>query len=204
MKLYFVRHGQTEFNRMGRIQGGNIDSPLTLSGVEGAKTAGKKLAEVVFDQVYVSPLERAKDTAQYIMAENNDIDQPPLIEERDFRELEFGEWEGQLIKEIQGEIQYQYLKTQPEKYDPSAFSGESYQQLVARSRRALELIINNQLNASNILIVSHGITLTTLIKSLEGKKQADYRESGLLDNTSISIMETTDEGQTFQLVAYNS
>lgn len=204
MKVYFVRHGQTEFNHIGRIQGGRIDSPLTQVGIEGAKKAGQRLAEVKFDQIYASPLQRAKDTASYIMAENNDPNQPGIIEEINFRELQFGNWEGQFIHDIKEEPQYANLKNQPENYDPSGHEGESYQQLVARSQQALAKIIKEQATADNLLIVSHGITLTTLIKSLEGKEQAAYRESGLLANTSISIMETDNDGRSFELIAYNS
>ncbi|MBP1041361.1 histidine phosphatase family protein [Vagococcus sp. BWB3-3] len=204
MKLYFVRHGQTEFNHIGRIQGGRIDSPLTQKGIEGAKKVGKRLSEIKFNQVYVSPLQRAKDTASFIMAENKDSDQPAIIEETNFRELQFGQWEGQLITDIEGERQYVNLKTRPEKYDPSQHQGESYQQLVERSRHALNKIISHHSEAANLLIVSHGITLTTLLKDLEGKELSAYRESGLLDNTSISIMETDDEGLNFTLIAYNS
>lgn len=204
MKLYFVRHGQTEFNHIGRIQGGKIDSPLTQLGINGAKKAGERLSDIKFNQVYASPLQRAKDTASYIMAENNDINQPAIIEETNFRELQFGQWEGQFIADIKEEPQYLNLKAQPEKYDPSHHRGESYQQLVERSRQALTKIIKQHPATASILVVSHGITLTTLIKALEGKQQSAYRESGLLDNTSISIMETNDKGQTFQLIAYNS
>lgn len=204
MKLYFVRHGQTEFNQVGKIQGGTVDSPLTLAGIEGARHAGKRLANVTFDQVYASPQKRAKDTALYIMAENKDTNPPAIIEESKFRELAFGQWEGRLITEVQGEAQYHYLKKQPERYDPQHFHGESYQQLVKRSRQALSEVIAKQPEAANLLIVSHGITLTTLIKALEGKGQKDYRESGLLDNTSISIIETQDRGQSYELITYNS
>lgn len=204
MKVYFVRHGQTEFNQIGRIQGGKIDSPLTQVGIAGAKKAGERLADIKFNQVYASPLKRAKDTAGYIMSESNDKNYPAIIEETNFRELEFGQWEGQFISDIKEEAQYLNLKTQPAKYDPSHHQGESYQELVARSCQTLSKIISEQPIEANLLIVSHGITLTTLIKALEGKEQVAYRESGLLDNTSISIMETNNAGQTFKLIAYNS
>lgn len=204
MQIYFVRHGQTEFNLEGRIQGGHIDSPLTAIGIEGAKAAGRRLSDITFDRVYSSPLKRAKDTALIIMEENRGTEKTHLIEESDFRELGFGEWEGQLIQEMIGKEQFDYLKNQPEKYDPSQTGGETYQELVKRSNQALQKCLDRNSKAETILIVSHGITLTTLIKFLEGKPQASYRESGLLDNTSISIVETKDQGRHYQVLAYNS
>ena len=64
--FYFVRHGETLFNRKGRIQG-VCDSPLTGNGIKQAEKAGEALKEIYFDRAYVSPSERAMDTAELIL-----------------------------------------------------------------------------------------------------------------------------------------
>lgn len=67
MKLYFIRHGRTEWNEEGRLQGANGDSPLLPASVEQLEKLGKHLATVPFDAAYASDLPRAVHTAQIIL-----------------------------------------------------------------------------------------------------------------------------------------
>ena len=63
--LYFVRHGQTAWNDIGRFQG-STDVPLNLLGIEQAEKAALALKDIHFDAIYSSPLNRAQVTAQTI------------------------------------------------------------------------------------------------------------------------------------------
>ena len=63
MEITFVRHGQTEWNSLGKQQG-KEDIPLNSRGIEQAKQTAQLLADRQFDRVYCSPLQRAKQTAQ--------------------------------------------------------------------------------------------------------------------------------------------
>ena len=63
--LYFVRHGQTAWNDIGRFQG-STDVPLNLLGIEQAEKAALALKYIHFDAIYSSPLNRAQVTAQTI------------------------------------------------------------------------------------------------------------------------------------------
>lgn len=65
-----MRHGETEFNQLLKIQGW-MDSPLTESGLEVAYLAGLGLREIQFDTAYSSDLLRAKRTAEIILKQNN-------------------------------------------------------------------------------------------------------------------------------------
>ncbi|TYK31768.1 histidine phosphatase family protein, partial [Bacteroides pyogenes] len=65
MKLYFVRHGETEWNTQRRFQG-RKNSPLTARGEEQAKKIAEQLKEIPFTSLYSSSLGRAKKTAQEI------------------------------------------------------------------------------------------------------------------------------------------
>ena len=69
LTYYWVRHGETEANRAGILQG-QSDFPLTESGKEGAIKTGVYLSKVAFDHLYVSDLERATRTAIMILDEN--------------------------------------------------------------------------------------------------------------------------------------
>ena len=64
--IFLVRHGETEWNKLNRLQG-NQDSPLTKNGIKQAHEVKKSLEQYVIDKAYVSPLKRARDTIDIIL-----------------------------------------------------------------------------------------------------------------------------------------
>ncbi|WP_019791987.1 histidine phosphatase family protein, partial [Streptococcus sobrinus] len=70
MRLFFVRHGKTQWNLEGRFQGSKGDSPLLEESVENLKKLGHYLSAIHFDKVYTSDLKRARDTAMLVMEAN--------------------------------------------------------------------------------------------------------------------------------------
>lgn len=70
--FYLVRHGQTRLNRSRRLQG-TTNSPLTKKGIRMAKRLGQELKNIRFEAVYTSDLQRTKETARYILAENKQV-----------------------------------------------------------------------------------------------------------------------------------
>ena len=78
MKVTFVRHGQTDWNKVGKQQG-RMDIPLNATGIEQAHQTAELLKSEPFDRVYSSPLTRARQTAE-IICENRDI--PIILEPR--------------------------------------------------------------------------------------------------------------------------
>jgi len=90
--IYIVRHGQTNDNAIGRY-GGRIDTPLNQKGIEQAYELHEKLKNVKFDKVFVSPLQRAYQTAN-IICSNEKIKDERIIERDN------GELEGRLKTEI--------------------------------------------------------------------------------------------------------
>lgn len=186
-KVYFVRHGKTEYNLHNIFQGGLSDSPLLPIGIQAAKEAGQYLKNVSFEAAYVSPQKRASDTAKLVIAENNQ----PLLnleESPEFREMEFGDWDGKVFTHFTEEYQYKMLKENPEKYDPSAFNGESYHELAKRSSEKLADIVGKTTDG-NILVVAHAIVISTLIAYLVEGNVGNVRNNGLVDNASVTILE---------------
>ena len=94
-KLLIVRHGQSEWNALGRWQG-QADPPLTDLGANQAKMATKKLG--LFDLIVSSPLERAKNTAS-IISETMGVG--PVRTEKDLMERDAGPWQGLTRLEIE-------------------------------------------------------------------------------------------------------
>jgi probable phosphoglycerate mutase len=93
LTIYAVRHGQTIFNLMDRVQGIS-DGILTEKGISGAVNMGKGLRDVKFSAVYSSDLKRAIDTARIALEQNRATKNWVVIEKPELREVSFGIFEG--------------------------------------------------------------------------------------------------------------
>jgi probable phosphoglycerate mutase len=93
LTIYAVRHGQTIFNLMDRVQGIS-DGILTERGITGAVNMGKGLRDVPFRAVYSSDLKRASETARLAMVENQATKKWTIVEKPELREVSFGIFEG--------------------------------------------------------------------------------------------------------------
>ncbi|MGM9940662.1 MAG: histidine phosphatase family protein [Bulleidia sp.] len=155
MKLtyYFVRHGETLFNAMRRIQG-ITDSPLTEKGIEQAKQARKALETVWFHHAYVSPSERCIDTCTYILEGRNMHAQ--ILD--DLHEHSFGELEGYDDDESR-----QIFQSHKDAFDFRSWGGENRDDVRERIGRVLAHTQAHAQDGDHILLVSHGaMTLTYL------------------------------------------
>lgn len=190
MKLYFVRHGKTQWNKEGRFQGANGDSPLLEEAYETITKLGKRLAFVTFDEVYSSDLKRAVDTAQLIMAQNHS--RRDVIQTKSLREWHLGKLEGQKISLVQSiyPSQMNAFRHNLGVFKAQTFEAESVYQAAHRLAAFLEETIDKELE--NILLVGHGAHLTASIRSLLGFEPALLRAEGGLDNASLTIIETDD------------
>ena len=142
-KLLIVRHGQSEWNALGRWQG-QADPPLTDVGENQAKKATKKLG--LFDSIVSSPLQRAKNTAS-IISEITGVG--PVTTEIGLIERDAGPWEGLTRIEIEkGWPGFLDSGHRPEGY-------ESDPDLLLRIFEVLKKISKSSKNSDSILIVSH-------------------------------------------------
>jgi probable phosphoglycerate mutase len=99
LRLLLVRHGETEWNRVSRFQGG-IDVPLNDNGRSQAQQAGEFLKDVPIDFAITSPMLRPKETAEIILKYHPKVE---LELQEEFREINHGLWEGKLESEIRQE-----------------------------------------------------------------------------------------------------
>ena len=87
--VYFVRHGETYFNRFARLQGWS-DTPLTEKGEMDAKKIGQVLADLRIDYLFSSDLKRAVDTARLLIADHLTATVKEPIQKKFFREVFYG------------------------------------------------------------------------------------------------------------------
>ena len=98
MKLYFIRHGRTEWNEEGRFQGSNGDSPLLPASIHQLEKLGKHLATVPFDAAFASDLPRTVHTAQILL---DQLETPLELQATPaLREWNLGKLEGAKISTI--------------------------------------------------------------------------------------------------------
>ena len=177
----FVRHGETLFNRKGRIQG-VCDSPLSENGKKQADQAKEALREVWFHHVFVSPAERCIDTADHILA-GRDI-QPEII--RDLHEVDFGKMEGTRFTSHPDELRYCFAK-----HDFASVNGESSDHAAARIQNVMKRILDRCENGDHVLIVSHGYIELFLMKAVlhmdveTEQEKADREGRNIIPNCGI-------------------
>ena len=201
MQIYLTRHGKTEWNQERRFQGMYGDSPLLPTSYEEVRQLGQHLTSIPFEAIYVSPSKRTLETAKTIQKElAQDV---PLFVDEDLREMGYGKLEGQQIDEMHalyGEDLIN-LRYHLDRYDPSAFQGETPQAMLTRMQRAIQKAI--AAHEGPILIVGHGASLTAAIRHLLGKSLAELRSEGGLQNNSLTILEMKKDTPTFELVLWD-
>lgn len=191
-KLYFVRHGKTEYNLANRVQGGDVDSPLLLDSKEDAIKTGVALQKEQIPRIIASPQHRAVETMELI---TNQFKHPFTVHFTDkFKELRYGDWEGAFIPALQENSpeMFYHLREKPELYNPKEIKGESYTDLIKRGTQAVQTACAAFPN-QDLLFVGHSITITCTMLSLLGKEIKDLRSAPPLENTSISVLDLSDD-----------
>ena len=149
-QIYFLRHGQTDNNREGRMQG-RVDIPLNETGRAQARCAAQRLKSISFDAVYSSPLRRAVETAQIVTGLPT---QEINIEPRAI-ELGFGIWDNRLHAELEKETeQFDILWDETDKYVPPQ-GAEPLEDLMTRVHAMLQELAARHAGG-RILVTTHG------------------------------------------------
>lgn len=145
MKIYVVRHGQTDYNINGLFQG-RKDIPLNSVGIKQAEETAQKFKNIPVDIILVSPLTRAKETAKYI---SNVTGVKPIIEQ-DLIERNFGDMEGKPNRE---DCNIKMLLDYEKNYN--ICNVEPIQSLFKRVSDCLDKIIDKYMG-KNVVLVTHG------------------------------------------------
>lgn len=192
MKIYMIRHGETDWNVENKLQG-RSDIPLNEKGRQLAKITGEALREVPFSAIYTSPLKRAKETALLIRRDRN----IPIYEEERIQEVSFGIYEGFHCSEKKYDIpdpQFIDFFKKPEAYCPPE-KAESIEALCKRTTDFLqELVHNKELDKETILVSTHGAAMRGLLSSVYHRSKADFWLGGVHKNCAVTILETSETG----------
>ena len=180
MKIYFTRHGLTEYNKERRIQG-LLDSPLTLEGKEKAKELGARLKDEGIEIIYSSDQKRAMDSAKII----NEALKLDIIPDRRLREVSMLSHEGMTWEES--------VATDPDREDlimqrPDLFNeGGIYPYRDALEDAIAFIFELIKTNYEEVLVMTHGSKLRVITTVLEGLDLKDTNKIELIKGLSLKI-----------------
>lgn len=180
MRLYLIRHGETEYNKTGLVQG-HTEVPLNDTGIDQAARLGRRLdAEFDIDHIYSSDLRRTAMTAAIVAAHTGvPITYDPLFRERD---------PGDLTDKTFEEAMDFFTDLE---YEPP--NGESVPVFVDRVTRAFEHLLEREgTNGRHVALVTHGMFCRAFLPICLGRDAQDVES---WPNTSLSVVDYHGDGR---------
>lgn len=160
-KIYIIRHGQTDFNLQGIVQGSGVDSSLNQTGREQRRAFFEMYKDVAFDKIYTSLLRRTTESVKDFIAKGIPHEMLPGL-----NEISWGAKEGQRITPEEDAYYHWMLKQwQLGNTAERIEGGESPEDVVLRQRKAIEQFISNG-EEKTILICMHGRAMRILLCQL--------------------------------------
>lgn len=188
MKIYLIRHGETDWNHLMRFQG-RENVPLNEEGIRQAKACGHALSECKIQAVYTSPLIRARRTGE-IIAACSKLPETSVFELPELIERDMGIYSGK------------YMKSQAEFFaisaSPDSEGMEPFSQVLKRMKQALQIIARSGLGSA--AAVSHGAAINVLLSDLSGG-QAGTGKTKLYNGGITILTGSLEEG--FRIAACN-
>ena len=160
MRLWLVRHGETEANVAG-LYSGHAPTPLTERGIAQAQTLGTLLRNVPVDNVLCSELERARHTTQLILGDR----EVPVRNMPELNEMFFGDWEMRHHRDLAREDAENYAVWCNDWQNATPTNGEDFQAFSQRVERFIAQLADYK-TCQNLLVVSHQGVLSVLIARL--------------------------------------
>ena len=191
-KWLIVRHGETEWNRNGCIQG-QADTPLSDEGRAQAAALAATLRDVQIDRAFSSDLSRARETAMIVIGDRK----TPVLTTGDLRELNFGRWEGRLTAELAVQEPELFTAWHTGNPDFAAPEGESVREMAARIEKFVAERKEGML-AGTSLIVAHGGSVRCLLCVMLGIPLAAVGRFNVA-RASLSVLEVEPAGSVLML-----
>lgn len=197
MELYIIRHGETDFNKRGIVQGRGVDSDLNEQGIIQARSFFKAYHHIEFDKIITSTLKRTHQTVEAFI--NKGI---PWEQYAGLDELDWGINEGrEATKEMKEEF-YQLTKNWMDGYLDLKFpGGESPKEVYQRQKEVMDNLIANHHQLSKVLICMHGRALRLLLCQL-----LDIPLSNMdnFPHSNVSLYRLAFKNGSFEMLDFNN
>lgn len=195
-ELYIIRHGETDLNKQGIIQGRGIDSDLNDTGRAQAAAFYAKYKDVPFDKVYTSALKRTQQTVQSFIDAGLPWEKHPELDE-----LAWGEWEGtQTSEHAIGAFKDITEKWKAGDYDAHFKGGESPNDVAARLNQFIEVLYNRP-DEKLLLICMHGRALRLLMCLMSNLPMSEMYD---FPHQNTCLYKVTMTGNTFTITETNN
>lgn len=191
MKIYIIRHGETDSNRLGLLQGGS-DRPLNENGIRLARLCGQGMKGIRFDRCISSPLQRASETARIVLKESGNENAGFSRDDR-LREISMGDWEGKHFRTAEDGVDPEAMKV----FFGDAFqfpgfpNGETIVSLMERTQSFLKELAAAD-DGSTVLVSTHGTALRAMLNFLYDDP-SDFWHGHVPYNCSVSLV-TAEKG----------
>ncbi len=190
-----IRHGQTDYNLKGIVQGGGIDSSINEFGKKQAACFYEAYHHIPFDKVYTSTLKRTLESVEQFLS-----DGLPHEKLSGLNEISWGDREGQVITEEEDAYYHSVIEEwQKGKTDLRIRGGESPRDVTERQKIALEHIMSQE-NEETILICMHGRAMRILLCLL---LNYPLKSMDLFEHTNLCLYKITFTGSMFTVDASN-
>ncbi|TAF44698.1 MAG: histidine phosphatase family protein [Sphingobacteriales bacterium] len=195
-KIYIIRHGETDLNKDGIVQGRGINSDLNQTGIAQSKAFFKMYQTIAFDKIYTSTLKRTHQTAAQFIAKGIAWEQL-----EGFDELAWGIYEGKTSTPQLREDFKILIDSWANGYlDVKIEDGESPNEVYARQHKAIDYVLKHK-NEKTVLICMHGRAIRLLLCLLL-KKPLSNMDEFPHQNTSLYVLNYY--GDMFEIEVFNS
>ncbi|UBM60255.1 histidine phosphatase family protein [Marinilongibacter aquaticus] len=197
-RLYIIRHGETDYNKRGIVQGSGIDADLNATGRAQARAFFEAYGHIPFQTVYTSELKRTHQSVQHFL----ELDIPHIILPG-LNEISWGTKEGKVPNSLDDSNYYKLVEAwkQGDTHIPVE-GGESPNQVAERQRGALKTILDNT-EEELILVAMHGRAMRILLAQMSKLplSEMDYFEH---KNLCLYLVEYSYTEDSFSIVEHNN
>ena len=183
MRLIIIRHGESEWNRIGRYQG-QADAPLSELGVRQADALATRLRTEPIDTMFTSPLQRARRTAEAVAQFHPSVAfniEPALME------IDHGDWQGLMTEDVLARFGDGLQEWRQHPTRAQMPNGESFSNILKRVLDLKERLAR-EYSERNVLVSTHDVVVKILVADALGMDM-DRINRIWVTNASISVIE---------------
>jgi probable phosphoglycerate mutase len=187
MRLIIIRHGESEWNRIGRYQG-QFDAPLSELGLRQADALAERLRSEPIHAIYASPLQRAARTAQSVARYHPAV---PFVTVSALLEIHHGDWQGLMVDEVLARYCAELREWREHPTRSQMPNGESFSNVLKRVLDFKEQLLE-EYAGQNVLVSTHDVVVKILVADALGMNM-DRINRIWVTNASISVIEYGDD-----------
>jgi phosphoserine phosphatase len=187
MRLIIIRHGESEWNRIGRYQG-QADAPLSELGLRQAEALAGRLKNERLDVIFSSPLQRAARTAAAVARHHPEV---PFSNEPALLEIHHGAWQGLMVDEVKERYGDGLLEWRMHPTRAQMPQGESFSNILKRVLDFKDRLLLDYAD-KNVLVSTHDVVVKILVADALGMNM-DRINRIWVTNASVSVIEYGDD-----------